>query len=136
MLERFVLKYLVQLNSRRVKRIRAAQIHRSIDRSIHCSVAHSIGLSVARSIARSIDRSIAGSILDRSLDGSLHRPFDHSNARSPGTYAYGIPPNIQRPPATSSVVSFVLGLNRLKVVAVTTILVLHVGVIGLHVPRH
>ena len=37
---------------------------------------------------------------------------------------------------TSSVVSFVLALNRVSVVAVTTILVLHVGVIGHHVPRH
>ena len=35
---------------------------------------------------------------------------------------------------TSSVVSFVLALNRVNVVAVTTILVLHVGVIGHHVP--
>ena len=38
--------------------------------------------------------------------------------------------------STSSVVSFVLALNRVNVVAVTTILVLHVGVIGHHVPRH
>ena len=37
---------------------------------------------------------------------------------------------------TSSVVSFVLALNRVNVVAVTTILVLHVGVIGHHVPCH
>ena len=37
--------------------------------------------------------------------------------------------------ATSSVVSFVLALNRVNVVVVTTILVLHVGVIGHHVPR-
>ena len=35
---------------------------------------------------------------------------------------------------TSSVVSFVMALNRVNVVAVTTILVLHVGVIGHHVP--
>ena len=35
---------------------------------------------------------------------------------------------------TSFVVSFVLALNRVNVVAVTTILVLHVGVIGHHVP--
>ena len=38
--------------------------------------------------------------------------------------------------ATSFVVSFVLALNRVNIVAVTTILVLHVGVIGHHVPRH
>ena len=37
---------------------------------------------------------------------------------------------------TSFVVSFVLALNRVNVVAVTTILVLHVGVIGHHVPFH
>ena len=37
---------------------------------------------------------------------------------------------------TSFVVSFVLALNRVNVVAVTTILVLHVGVIGHHVPCH
>ena len=37
---------------------------------------------------------------------------------------------------TFSVVSFVLALNRVNVVAVTTILVLHVGVIGHHVPCH
>ena len=37
--------------------------------------------------------------------------------------------------ATSFVVSFVLALNRVNVVAVTTILVLHVGVIGHHVSR-
>ena len=37
---------------------------------------------------------------------------------------------------TSSVVSFVLALNRVNVIAVTTILVLHVGVIGHHVPCH
>ena len=37
---------------------------------------------------------------------------------------------------TSSVVSFVLALNRVNVVAVTTILVLHVDVIGHHVPCH
>ena len=35
--------------------------------------------------------------------------------------------------ATSFVVSFVLALNRVRIVAVTTILVLHVGVIGHHV---
>ena len=33
-------------------------------------------------------------------------------------------------------VSFVLALNRVNVVAVTTILVLYVGVIGHHVPCH
>ena len=38
--------------------------------------------------------------------------------------------------ATSFVVSFVLALNRVNVVAVTTILVVHVGVIGHHVPCH
>ena len=38
--------------------------------------------------------------------------------------------------ATSFVVSCVLALNRVNVVAVTTILVLHVGVIGHHVPCH
>ena len=38
--------------------------------------------------------------------------------------------------ATSFVVSFVLGLKRVNIVAVTTILVLRVGVIGHHVPRH
>ena len=32
--------------------------------------------------------------------------------------------------------SFVLAFNRVNVVAVTTILVLHVGVIGHHVPCH
>ena len=32
--------------------------------------------------------------------------------------------------------TFVLALNRVNVVAVTTILVLRVGVIGHHVPRH
>ena len=37
---------------------------------------------------------------------------------------------------TSFVVSFVLALNRVNVVAVTTILVLHVGLIGHHVPCH
>ena len=37
--------------------------------------------------------------------------------------------------ATSFVVSFLLALNRVNVVAVTTRLVLHVGVIGHHVPR-
>ena len=36
---------------------------------------------------------------------------------------------------TSSVVSFVSAVNGVNVVAVTTILVLHVGVIGHHVPR-
>ena len=49
-------------------------------------------------------------------------------------------PNIQRwrpyGRGTSFVVSFVLALNMVNVVAVTTILVLHVGVIGYHVPRH
>ena len=38
--------------------------------------------------------------------------------------------------ATSFVVSFVLCLNRVNIVAITTILVLHVGVIGHHDPRH
>ena len=38
--------------------------------------------------------------------------------------------------ATSFVVSFVLALNRVNVVAVTTLLVLHVAVIGHHVPCH
>ena len=38
--------------------------------------------------------------------------------------------------ATSFVVSFVLALNRVNIVAVTTILVLLVGVIGHHVPRY
>ena len=38
--------------------------------------------------------------------------------------------------ATSFVVSFVLALNRVNIVAVTTKLVLRVGVIGHHVPRH
>ena len=38
--------------------------------------------------------------------------------------------------STSFAVSFVLALNRVNVVAVTTILALHVGVIGRHVPRH
>ena len=38
--------------------------------------------------------------------------------------------------ATSFVVSFALAVNRVKVVAMTTILVLHVGVIGHHVPCH
>ena len=38
--------------------------------------------------------------------------------------------------ATSFVVSFVLALNRVNVVAVTTILALLVGVIGPHVPCH
>ena len=43
--------------------------------------------------------------------------------------------NIQgRGRGTSFVVSSVLALNRVNVVAVTTILVLHVGVIGHHVP--
>ena len=37
--------------------------------------------------------------------------------------------------ATSFVVSFVLALNRVNIVAVTTLLVLHVGVIGHPVPR-
>ena len=37
--------------------------------------------------------------------------------------------------ATSFVASFVLPLNRVNVVAVITILVLHVGVIGHYVPR-
>ena len=36
--------------------------------------------------------------------------------------------------ATSFVVSFVLAFNRVNVVAVTTILVVHVGVIWHHVP--
>ena len=38
--------------------------------------------------------------------------------------------------AISFVVSFALALNRVNVVAMTTILVLHVGVIGHHVPSH
>ena len=44
--------------------------------------------------------------------------------------------------ATSFVVTtngrhlWILALNRVNVVAVTTILVLHVGVIGHHAPRH
>ena len=38
--------------------------------------------------------------------------------------------------ASSFVTSFVLVLNRVNIVAVTTILVLHVGVIGHDVPRH
>ena len=38
--------------------------------------------------------------------------------------------------ATSFVVSFVLAVNRMNVVAVTTILVVHVGVIEQHVPCH
>ena len=38
--------------------------------------------------------------------------------------------------ATSFVVSFVLALNMVNDVAVPTILVLHVGVIGHHVPCH
>ena len=52
--------------------------------------------------------------------------FDRHNKR--GGAAFGR--------ATSFVVSFVLALNRVNVVAVTTILVLHVGVIGHHVPCH
>ena len=36
--------------------------------------------------------------------------------------------------ATSVVASFVLALNRVNVVTVTTILVMHVGAIGHHVP--
>ena len=38
--------------------------------------------------------------------------------------------------AISFVVSFVLALNSVNIEAVTTILVLHVGVIGHHVSRH
>ena len=38
--------------------------------------------------------------------------------------------------ATSFVVSLVLAVNRVNIIADTTILVLHVGVIGDHVPRH
>ena len=38
--------------------------------------------------------------------------------------------------ATSFVVSFVLAFNRVNVVEVTKILVLHVGAIGYHVPCH
>ena len=38
--------------------------------------------------------------------------------------------------APSFVASFVLALNRVNIVAVTRIPVLHVGVIGHHVPRH
>ena len=38
--------------------------------------------------------------------------------------------------ATSFVVSVVLALNRVNIVAVTAMLVLHVGVIEYHVPRH
>ena len=38
--------------------------------------------------------------------------------------------------ATSFVVSFVLALNRVNVVAVTTILALHVGAIGHHFSCH
>ena len=38
--------------------------------------------------------------------------------------------------ATPFVVSFVLVLNRADLVALTTILALHVGVFGHHVPRH
>ena len=37
--------------------------------------------------------------------------------------------------ATSFVVSFVLALNRVNIVSVSTIIVVHVGVIGYHVPR-
>ena len=39
-------------------------------------------------------------------------------------------------PRPSFVVSFVLGLNRVNIVAVTTVLILHVGEIGHYVPRH
>ena len=38
--------------------------------------------------------------------------------------------------ATSFVVSFVLALNTVNVAAATTILVLHLGVIGHHIPCH
>ena len=38
--------------------------------------------------------------------------------------------------ASSFVVSFVLAFNEVKIVAITTIRVLHVGVIRHHVPRH
>ena len=38
--------------------------------------------------------------------------------------------------ATSFVVLFVMALYKVNAVAVNTILVLHVGVIGHHVPRH
>ena len=44
-------------------------------------------------------------------------------------------PHPPPPAATSFVVSFVLALNNVNVIAVTTILVLHVNVIGQHVPR-
>ena len=37
--------------------------------------------------------------------------------------------------ATSFVVSFVSALNRMNVIAVTTIIVVHVGMVGYHVPR-
>ena len=38
--------------------------------------------------------------------------------------------------AAPFVVSFVLALNKVNIVAITTILILHVGVIGHHVPCH
>ena len=38
--------------------------------------------------------------------------------------------------ATSFVVSVLLALNKVQIVRATTILVLHVGVVGHHVPRH
>ena len=38
--------------------------------------------------------------------------------------------------ATSLVVSFVLALNRVNIAAVTTVVILHVGVLGHHVLRH
>ena len=40
-----------------------------------------------------------------------------------------------RPRHLCFVVSFVVALNKVNVVAVTTILVVHVGVVGHHVPR-
>ena len=44
--------------------------------------------------------------------------------------------NIQWRRPTSFVVSFVLALNSVNIVAFTTILVLHVGVMGQYFPRH
>ena len=41
-----------------------------------------------------------------------------------------------QPQAATFVILCILALNRMNIVAVTTIRVLHVGVIGHHVPRH
>ena len=103
MLERQVLKSLVQRTSQRVQRTSAARVMvpfgrslsrsfgrfaRSIDRSIAWAIARSLARSIARSLGCSLARLLGRSLsrsLARSLPRSVDRPLDRSLDQMPNS---------------------------------------------------